>query len=209
MGHRSEPPGPERQAINTRRHADGLQSNITSPTPAPGLVVGTGDVLFVSVYLDPKDPPKGNHAPEWNTGEWNHRGFIGATIGCEFGADGTEQRKAMGPLPKTGEWIRLEVPAKDLKLKVGSEITGWAFTQFGGTVYWDKAGIVTRVPQGEQSFATFDGWLRRMQTVSVSGLPKPVQDAVKAGAKRTDCAEDVHCRGLLRRVCVFRNQGDV
>jgi hypothetical protein len=28
-------------------------------------------------------------------------------------------------------------------------INGWAFTQHSGTVYWDKAGLVTQTPQGE------------------------------------------------------------
>ena len=29
-------------------------------------------------------------------------------------------------------------------LGAGTQITGWAFTQFDGTVYWDKAGLVAR-----------------------------------------------------------------
>jgi len=28
-------------------------------------------------------------------------------------------------------------------------ISGWAFSQHAGTVYWDKAGIVTQTRQGE------------------------------------------------------------
>jgi hypothetical protein len=92
----------------------------------------------------------------------------------------------MGPLPPAGEWVRLEVPVKELKLKAGAEITGWAFTQVGGTVYWDRAGIVSRIPQGSQSFDSLAGWIRRMQVVGGAGLPKRVQDAVKAGAKRTE-----------------------
>src|SRR5207237_918367 len=82
--------------------------------------------------------------------------------------------------------VRLEVPAASLRLRAGTEITGWAFTQFSGTVYWVKAGIVTKVPQGEQSYATVSAWLRRMKAVNGAGLPKPVQDAVKAGSKRSD-----------------------
>ena len=38
---------------------------------------------------------------QWNTGDWKHRAYWGENrIG--FGADGTEQRKHVGPLPKSG-----------------------------------------------------------------------------------------------------------
>ena len=47
----------------------------------------------------------------------------------------------MGPLPKTGEWVRLEVSPEQVGLKPGSKINGIAFTQWGGTIYWDAAGV--------------------------------------------------------------------
>ncbi len=37
------------------------------------------------------------------------------------------------------------MPVAKLKLKPGTIIDGWAFTQHGGTVYWDKAGIATQI----------------------------------------------------------------
>jgi cytochrome c551/c552 len=151
----------------------------------PSLLVGTNDVLFAYVYLDPTDPPR-EIMLQWNTGDWTHRAYWGENR-VPFGTDGTPQRKLMGPLPPAGEWVRLEVPIKDLRMKAGTEITGWAFTQYGGTVYWDKAGLHTRVPQGEQSFATIGGWLGRVKNFGgTTGFPKPVQDAVKAGNKRTE-----------------------
>jgi cytochrome c551/c552 len=166
-----------------RRHAAGMSQHYFTGA-RPGLTVGAGDEFFANVYLDPKDPPK-EIMLQWNTGDWNYRAYWGENV-IPFGADGTEQRRRMGPLPKSGEWVRLEVPVKDLKLKAGSDVTGWAFTQFDGTVYWDKAGIHTKTPQGEQAFTTFAGWLQRMQSVGGAGLPKPVQDAVKVRAKRTE-----------------------
>jgi mono/diheme cytochrome c family protein len=179
--------GPEHPILSgqraMRRHADGLSQHYFTEA-APGLIVGADDALFAYVYFDSKDPPK-EIMLQWNSGDWNHRAYWGENL-IPFGADGTVKRKHIGQLPKAGEWVRLEVPIKDLKIKVGTEITGWAFTQFGGTVYWDKAGIATRTPQGEQSFTNFSSWLRRMQAVGGAGLPKAAVDAVKAGGKRTD-----------------------
>ncbi len=165
-----------------RRHATGVSQHFFTDA-RPGLVVGPGDAFFAYVYLDPKDPPK-EIMLQWNTGDWTHRAYWGENL-VPFGADGTEQRKRMGPLPKLGDWVRLEVPVTDLNLKTGVEVTGWAFTQFDGTVYWDKAGIRTETPQVEGALATFPGWLRRMQAVGGAGLPKPLRNAVVAGAKRS------------------------
>jgi hypothetical protein len=166
----------------SRRKADGLSQHIFTGAN-PGLIVGSDDSFFTYVYLDPADPPK-EIMLQWHSGDWDHRAYWGENK-IEWGSDGTSQRQPMGPLPRTGEWVRLEVPIKKLKLKIGSEVDGWAFTQFGGTVYWDKAGIVTRVPQGDQSFNSFAAWLARMKAVSGSGLTKPLQDAIKDGTKRT------------------------
>jgi hypothetical protein len=166
-----------------RRQAGGLSQHYFTEAK-PGLVVGSGDAFFAYVYLDPANPPK-EIMLQWNTGDWSHRAYWGENL-IPFGADNTASRMRLGPLPPLGEWVRLQVPIKDLMMRGGTEIAGWAFTQFGGTVYWDKAGISTRVPQGSQSFATLSGWLRRMQTVNGAGLPKPVQEAVRAGSKRTE-----------------------
>ena len=48
-----------------------------------------------------------------------------------------------GELPQAGEWLRLEVDASEVGLKVGAKIGGMAFTQFGGKVHWDAAGALT------------------------------------------------------------------
>ena len=59
------------------------------------------------------------------------------------------RRRANGCVWK---WTRRKVG-----LKPGTVINGWAFTQFDGTVYWDKAGIVTQTPQGNQPLRRSDG----------------------------------------------------
>jgi len=58
-------------------------------------------------------------------------------------------------------------------------IIGWAFTQHGGTVFWDRAGLLTRLPQGGQSADSLAGWLKRIQASGGAGLPKPVAASIE------------------------------
>jgi hypothetical protein len=46
----------------------------------------------------------------------------------------------MGPLPPTGQWVRLEVPASEVGLD-GAAISGMAFTLYDGRATWDSTGI--------------------------------------------------------------------
>jgi hypothetical protein len=101
------------------------------------LTVNVGDTLFAYVYLDPANPPS-QVMLQWTDGSWEHRAYWGANqIG--YGTPGTAGRRYMGPLPATGQWVRLEVPAAQVALE-GSTVTGMAFTLFGGRATWDVAG---------------------------------------------------------------------
>ncbi len=97
-------------------------------------------------------------------------------------------------MPKKGKWVRLEVDAARVGLKPGMVITGWAFTQHDGTGYWDKAGMVTQVPQGGQQFDTLAAWLRVQRGTGGSGLPKPLQDIVKLAPKKRTPAQHKQLR---------------
>ncbi len=89
---------------------------------------------------------------QWHTkGNWTHRAYWGENR-IDWGRDGTPERLRIGDLPPSGKWVRLEVPAARLSLKPGTEIDGWAFTQYDGTIYWDKAGIETWTPQEGQLY---------------------------------------------------------
>ena len=97
---------------------------------------------------------------QWHTkGNWTHRAYWGENL-IDFGKDGTPERTRLGDLPARGKWMRLEVPVAKLKLAPGTEIDGWAFTQFDGTVYWDKAGIETETPQDGQLYDSLSAWLK-------------------------------------------------
>ncbi|MBC7338101.1 MAG: hypothetical protein H5U01_17760, partial [Clostridia bacterium] len=138
-----------------RRTAEGLAQHYFTKAAQP-LVVADGDKLFVHVYLDPKNPPR-EIMLQWNDGTWEHRAFWGEDL-IEWGQSGSPSRKRIGDLPTAGQWVRLEVPAKDVGLDAGKQINGWAFTQFGGTVYWDAAGIVTTAIQPGEKFRSLKRW---------------------------------------------------
>jgi mono/diheme cytochrome c family protein len=166
-----------------RLKAVGLQQCVLAEAKSP-LRVGAGDTLFAYVYLDPKDPPK-EVMLQWHSSNWLHRAYWGENL-VPFGNDNSTERHRVGPLPKAGEWVRLEVPAAKVGVKPGTALTGWAFTQHGGTAYWDKAGLVTKTPQAEQSYDTLSAWLRAERAAGGAGLPKEIQGIVKLDkSKRT------------------------
>ena len=101
------------------------------------LSIGTGDVLYAYVYLDPANPPS-EVMLQWNNGTWEHRAYWGAnSIG--YGTDGTPTRHYMGPLPPLGQWVQLKVPASLVNVE-GSSLKGMAFTLYNGRATWDAAG---------------------------------------------------------------------
>jgi hypothetical protein len=101
------------------------------------LSVGAGDTLFAYVYLDPANPPS-EVMLQWHDGTWEHRAYWGSNL-IGWGVDGTVSRRAMGPLPAAGQWVRLEVPAALVGLE-GRTLNGMAFTLWGDRATWDHAG---------------------------------------------------------------------
>jgi hypothetical protein len=102
------------------------------------LAVATGDTLFAYVYLDPVNPPS-EVMLQWFDGSWEHRAYWGANLITGWGTDGTVSRRFMGPLPATGQWVRLAVPAAQVGLE-GRTLNGMAYTLYGGRSTWDYAG---------------------------------------------------------------------
>ena len=108
------------------------------------LFVGAGERLFAYVYLDPVNRPA-QVMLQWNDGwSWEHRAYWGANL-IPFGNDGTMSRRYIGPLPETGNWVRLEVAASLVGLE-GQTLNGMAFTLFDGQAAWDRAGKATAAP---------------------------------------------------------------
>ncbi len=138
------------------------------------LRVGAGDTLFAYVYVASNRPAK-ELMLQWHTnGNWTHRAYWGGNQ-VDFGKDGTPERTRLGDLPAPGKWVRLEVPVEKLKLAPGTEIDGWAFTQFDGTVFWDKAGIETTTPQDGQLYNSLSAWINSVRSGASGGVPEPIK----------------------------------
>lgn len=140
------------------------------------LLIKDSDVLFSHVYLDPENPPK-EIMLQWNDGDWNHRAYWGADK-IDWGTKNSPSRRHMGSLPPLGQWVRLEVPAKHVGLKKGSKVTGWAFTQFGGKVYWDQSGHA-EAASSVLLYDSFAQWLQDQIQNDGKTLPKDIANLIK------------------------------
>jgi len=148
----------------------------------PALRIGDGDTLFAYVYLDPKNPPQ-EIMLQFNDGSWEHRAFWGEDL-IEWGKASEPSRFAAGQLPPVGQWVRLEVSAEKVGLKPGALLSGWAFTQFGGTVYWDHAGVTTRTPQGAETYDSLLVWEQLQRSSNDDSVPKYVREVIRLESDR-------------------------
>jgi hypothetical protein len=146
--------------------------------------VGKGDRLFAHVYLDPLNLPKAVMI-QFNDGDWNQRAFWGEDQ-IEFGKKDSVERRQIGPLPEAGQWVRLEVDPAAVGLAPGSRIRGLAFTQFEGQVYWDQAGIMSKLPQADQGFQSLLLWEQFQRDQKKPALPDAVRKAVQADPEKRD-----------------------
>jgi hypothetical protein len=163
----------------TKRSANGLSQHFFTEAAEP-FTVQPGDRLFAWVFLDPREPPR-TIMLQWNDGNWEHRAYWGEnTIG--WGTDGTGSRRRMGDLPKRGEWVRLEVDARAVDLRPGAKVSGWAFTQFDGTVFWDTPGVKTYGPPDERHLHSLLAWQARERANPASTLPADVEGILRLDA---------------------------
>lgn len=154
------------------------------------LTVGAGDRLFACVYLDPTNAPKAVMLQFHVGGQWSRRANWGDEDAIVYGRKRTPEKVLMGKLPEPGQWVRLEVPAARLGLRPGAKITGLAFTQFGGTAYWDKAGqVVVNDPalDPDRSLLAWEQFERGLG--DESGLPGKIKELLKKDPATRDDAQ--------------------
>ena len=169
---------------SSTRTATGLSQHFFTGAN-PGLKIGEGDVLFAYVFLDPANPPK-SIMLQFNDGGWDHRSNWGDEDAIGFGVKNTPSKRIAGALPKTGEWVRLEVRAADVGLPAGAILNGWAFTQSGGTCHWDRAGVVTYATPAPTEFSSQIAWEQSERPTPKSTYPGTIQEVLKLDlAKRT------------------------
>jgi hypothetical protein len=158
---------------------------------AAEIVVRPDEEIYAHVWLDPINPPA-SVMIQFHIGGWNHRAVWGDPNAIDWGALGTPSRHHVGPLPETGKWVRLSVPAKAMGLKPGMKITGFALTQFGGHVRWDLVGGVTVNDPSIDPARSFTAWWRaRTGVAKLDDVPKDLRGLVKAGPDKTKKPEDV------------------
>ena len=133
-----------------------------------GLRFGAEDKFFVNVFLDADQPPK-EIMLQFNDGDWEQRAYWGENL-IAFGQNETSSRKRLGDLPATGRWLRLEVDVSDVGFKSSSEIRGIAFSQNGGKVFWDSAGVVTALPQ-TYTGNSLSSWINFQHETGALDLP--------------------------------------
>jgi hypothetical protein len=156
---------------SSTRTADGLSQHFFTGAKTK-LTIGENDRLFAYVFLDPKNPPETVQL-QFNDGSWEHRAHWGADKTFGIGRKNASNRP-MGPLPELGKWVKLEVAASDVGLKPGAKLNGWAFTQFGGTVHWDQAGVVSASLSDQQLRSQY-AWEQFRKQFKGPAVPKEVK----------------------------------
>ena len=158
---------------------------------AAEIVVRPDEEIFAHVWLDPANPPK-SVMIQFNTGEWKHRAVWGEPNVIPWGDLGKPSRHHAGPLPETGTWVRLAVPATALGLEPGIKIKGFALTQFDGHARWDLVGGVTlNDPATDPARSLAAWWQARVGKDKLDDVPENLRGLVKAGPEKTTKPEEV------------------
>jgi len=184
------------------RAANGVQDVFESSTPS--LTIPPNATLFAYIYLDPANPPI-EVMLQFNTGSWEHRAVWGDPDAIDWGEKGKPSRVIVGDLPPTAQWVRLEVAADRLGLKPGDKIKGLAFTQSGGLMYWDKAGLVRHVDPAHDSLQSFAAWTMAHDGKDSGDLPEPIRKIFKEVPATQRTPEQVTAlrNHFLSRVCTL------
>jgi mono/diheme cytochrome c family protein len=196
--HWVESPGPVLQGKRaSERTAVGTSQHFFTGAKYP-LLVGAGDKLVAHVFIDPANPPEQIMVQFNDGGTWEHRAYWGANK-IDWGAADSPGRVAQGPLPEAGRWVRLEVDAAAVNLAPGAAVSGWACTQFGGHVFWDKLGIITCSPQGSQIHDHQETWELAEHLRPKSPAPAAVREAIKIAERDRSVEQKTVIRDYFAR----------
>ncbi|MBI5772483.1 MAG: PSD1 domain-containing protein [Verrucomicrobia bacterium] len=169
-----------------RRKASGVEQDFF--TGAEPFEITAGMKLFAHVFIDPKDPPKAIMLQYHTKEGWNNRANWGDEKAIPFGEKAARTKIQIAALPKTGEWVRLEINPATIGLKAGTKVDGMAFTQFGGMVHWDKAGWVFEANPATDPLFSISVWDKANQSKILKDAPKEISDILRSvkPADRTD-----------------------
>ena len=162
-----------------KRSDAGLAQEVWDNAKKPLRLPNDGKI-FAYAWLDPSNTPKSIMLQFFKNG-WDHRAVWGDYDAIAWGAVGTTQRVHMGPLPATGQWVRLEVPLEKVGLASGDELKGFALTQFGGSLFWDHVGVVGSTNPATDPSLSFMAWWKNATGKDSPGVPKDLKAAAKDG----------------------------
>ncbi|MDZ4820495.1 MAG: DUF1553 domain-containing protein, partial [Planctomycetota bacterium] len=184
-----------------KRTAKGLAQDVYEG--GQGQVIPPNGKLFLHVWIDPKDPPKGLML-QLNKNGWDHRAVWGDDQAFEWGKANTHSRMLVGPLPEANKWVRLEVPIEKIGLVPGDHLAGFALTQVDGTVYWDEVGVVGVTDPDLNSSRSFLLWLQENSGKKVDGIKPDLQKALEAHPKTKMSGDHMAelLRHYLQEICI-------
>ncbi|HTI70010.1 MAG TPA: DUF1549 domain-containing protein, partial [Candidatus Limnocylindria bacterium] len=172
-----------------RRHESGLGQDFYEGGAEP-LAIPSQARIFAYVYLTPTNQPK-TIMLQFNKGGWEHRAVWGDAEAIEWGTKDSPSRYIMGPLPKAGEWVRLEIPAEKVGLNAGDKLSGFALTQHGGTVYWDKLGIQGTIDPAHEAIHSFLAWTAQYEGKEPGEVPEALRKIFKDSSPTNRTPEQV------------------
>jgi hypothetical protein len=142
----SKNPLPFAGTMSWQSNLAGGEHQVFFTNATTALSVKAFDTLFCYVYLNPDHPPTEVMLQWSNGGDFEHRAYWGEDDITNWGTNGTASRRYMGPLPATGQWARLSVPASAVGA-VGATLNGMAYTLFAGQATFDQAGNSSEIAQ--------------------------------------------------------------
>jgi mono/diheme cytochrome c family protein len=101
----------------------------------------------------------------------SQRAWWGEESAIDAGIPGLTPQSRRGPLPKPGEWTKLEVAAADLGLKPGTHVKTVTVQESGGIVSWDAFAMTGRAEPSDDPLASFDTWRETVGDVAPPELP--------------------------------------
>ncbi len=138
---------------------------------ATSFEIHVGDVLFAEVFVEADQPAEELMLQFHDGHNWERRAFWGANK-IAAGTMDTPSRLCMGELPKAGEWVRLEVPARELDLE-GRSIRGINFTQFSGKALWGRIGTLPAATREIREFVIAESFPMKRVTEASGGRQPP------------------------------------
>jgi hypothetical protein len=118
--------------------ASGLHELSFTGSTAAAMQVSAGDGLFAWIYLNSANPPSEVLVAWYDGSSWEHRAYWG-TNNISYGTNKTVGRYYAGPLPSTGAWVKLVIPASAVGLE-GAAVSGMDLSLYNGGATWSAIG---------------------------------------------------------------------